>query len=69
MLKRFIFILFFINFSSISFALEKCKWNTIAETYIEIDDLRDNENEYDLDRLKEIDEYISELEDIHKSYL
>ena len=27
MLKRFIFILFFINFSSISFALEKCKWN------------------------------------------
>ena len=50
-------------------SMEKCKWNTIAETYREIDDLRDNENEYDLDRLKEIDEYISELEDLHKSYL
>ncbi len=50
-------------------SMEKCKWNTIAEAQKEIDDLREKENEYDLDRLQEIDEYISELEDYHKSRL
>ena len=35
----------------------------------EIDDLREKEDQYDLDRLQEIDDYIQELEDYHKSKL
>ena len=50
-------------------SMDNCKWNTIAEAQKEIDDLREKEDQYDLDRLQEIDEYIQELEDYHKSKL
>ena len=50
-------------------SMDKCKWNTIAEAQKEIDDLREKEDQYDLDRLQEIDEYIQELEDYHKNKL
>jgi exonuclease I len=50
-------------------SMDKCKWNTIAEAQKEIDDLREKEDQYDLDRLQEIDDYIQELEDYHKSKL
>ncbi len=50
---------------------EKCKWNTIPAAYQEIDDLRENEDEDELDmeRINEIDEYIQELEQFHKNNL
>ena len=35
----------------------------------EIDDLRESENEYNIDLLEEIDEYIQELEEAHKKNL
>ncbi len=50
---------------------DKCTWNTIPAAYQEIDDIRaDEENEdTDLDRVNEIDEYIQELEKDHKKKL
>ncbi len=50
---------------------EKCKWNTIPAAYQEIDDLRENEDEDELDmeRINEIDDYIQELEQFHKNNL
>jgi hypothetical protein len=35
----------------------------------EIDDLRENSDELDLNRLQEIDEYVQELEEYHKEKL
>ena len=35
----------------------------------EIDDLRENSDELDLNRLQEIDEYVQELEEYHKGKL
>ena len=49
--------------------MEKCPWNTIPEAMKEIDDLRENSDELDLNRLQEIDEYVQELEEYHKEKL
>ena len=50
-------------------SMDKCPWNTIPEAMKEIDDLRENSDELDLNRLQEIDEYVQELEEYHKGKL
>ena len=50
-------------------SMGKHPWHTIPETMNEIDDIRENEDDLDHDRINEIDEYIQELEDYHKSKL
>ena len=50
-------------------SMDKHPWHTIPETMNEIDDIRENEDDLDHDRINEIDEYIQELEDYHKSKL
>ena len=50
-------------------SMEKCPWNTIPEAMKEIDDLRENSDELDLNRLQEIDQYVQELEEYHKEKL
>ena len=50
-------------------SMEKCTWNTVPEAMKKIDDLRENSDELDLNRLQEIDEYVQELEEYHKEQL
>ena len=49
--------------------MDKVPWNTIPDAMKEIDDLRESENEYNMDILEEIDEYIQELEETHSNIL
>ena len=47
-------------------SMDKCSWNTIPGAMSEIDDLRESEDEIDMDRLEEIDMYIQELDTYHR---
>ena len=49
--------------------MDKVPWNTIPDAMKEIDDLRESEDEYNMDILEEIDEYIQELEETHSNIL
>jgi hypothetical protein len=49
--------------------MDKCSWNTIPGAMSEIDDLRESEDEIDMDRLEEIDTYIQELDTYHREKL
>ena len=50
-------------------SMDKCSWNTIPGAMSEIDDLRESEDEIDMDRLEEIDTYIQELDTYHREKL
>ena len=49
--------------------MDKVPWNTIPDAMKEIDDLRESEDEYNMDILEEIDEYIQELEETYSNIL
>ena len=49
--------------------MDKVPWNTIPDAMKEIDDMREKEDQYDLDLLQEIDEYIQELEETNNNIL
>ena len=49
--------------------MDKCTWNTIPAAMTEIDDLRESDDEIDMNRLEEIDTYIQELEEYHRGKL
>ena len=49
--------------------MDKVPWNTIPDAMKEIDDLRESEDEYNMDILEEIDEYIQELEETNNNTL
>mgnify|MGYP003326322696 CR=1 FL=1 len=49
--------------------MDKCTWNTIREVMTEIDDLRESDDEIDMNRLEEIDTYNKELDEYHRRKL
>ena len=49
--------------------MDKCTWNTIPAVMTEIDDLRESDDEIDMNRLEEIDTYIQELDEYHRCKL
>ncbi len=50
-------------------SMDKCTWNTIPAVMTEIDDLRESDDEIDMNRLEEIDTYIQELYEYHRGKL
>ena len=50
-------------------SMDKCTWNTIPAAMTEIDDLRESDDEIDMNRLEEIDTYIQELDEYHRGKL
>ena len=50
-------------------SMDKCTWNTIPAAMNEIDNLRESDEEIDMNRLEEIDAYIQELDEYHRAKL
>ena len=49
--------------------MDKCTWTTIPAAMNEIDNLRESDEEIDMNRLEEIDAYIQELDEYHRAKL